>query len=114
MSTEFLASQSDSDVCEEYEAFPSIFSDGRFPGIVSLEAIDNLAEIDPDDRTENLAATVADDNPNLDPDTVCNVLLALTHTEWARRSDDQRATVIDYAGRLLKPLGLKVVSGDQG
>lgn len=113
MSAEFLTSQSDPDIHEEDEIFSTVFSDGRLPAIVSADASNSLAEIDPEDRTEKLAETIAGDNPDLDPDTICNTLLALTHTEWVKRSDDERATVIDYAGRLLKPLGLKIVPEDQ-
>lgn len=80
-------------------------------GGVSAETWQELAGVDPDDRTENLAVEVSKESGLGEDSTAC-VLLALSHIDWAGRPEVERATAIDYVRRLLGEMGIKVVDNN--
>ncbi|MEO6761471.1 MAG: hypothetical protein ABI220_03795 [Candidatus Saccharimonadales bacterium] len=78
---------------------------------VSAEVWQELAGIDPDDRTENLVTDMYSGErvSNRAQDIATNTLLSLSHIDWAERPEDERATVINYMQRVLGGMGITLV-----
>jgi hypothetical protein len=91
--------------------------DGVTYPVAAMSGVDSyavalMAGIEPDDRTENLATTVADAS-GLRLGATTNVLLALSHVEWAKVPEHDRAQLVEYCARLLGSVGLTVIEMEQ-
>jgi len=91
----------------EYGPYPTVFDVKGLLGY-DQEEVEGLAQVDPNDRVENLATVLVGQHPDLDWSTSLRMLGALAQLDRARMTVIDELALVDFCARVLHPSDLTV------